>query len=147
MLTRRIFILCCALGLPAGIGGYTFVYAKGFSYFSANPNYCTNCHAMNEQYDSWMKSGHKHAAVCVDCHLPHSGAEKWISKADQGFRHSLAFTLQNYKEPIEITGRDREIVLQNCIRCHSQFVHAVYEAPGATHEKMDCLHCHRRPGH
>lgn len=147
MKLRSIFIVVALLGVPAGVGCFTFVYAQGFSYFSAKPNYCINCHIMNEQYDSWLRSGHRHTAVCVDCHLPHAGIEKWISKADQGFRHSMAFTLQNFKEPIEINTRDRDIVLQNCLRCHSQFVHAVYANPIPDGEKIDCLHCHRRPGH
>jgi len=147
MKTRTLVLLLAMLGIPAGIGCFTFVYAQGFSYFSANPNYCINCHVMNEQYDSWLRSGHRHTAVCVDCHLPHSGIQKWVSKADQGFRHSLAFTLQNFKEPIEITPRDRDIVLQNCLRCHSQFVHAMYASPIPNGEKADCLHCHQRPGH
>ena len=31
---------------------------------------CVNCHVMNEQYDAWLKSGHRHVATCVECHLP-----------------------------------------------------------------------------
>jgi len=52
-------------------------------------------------------------------------------QGDHGFRHSAAFTLQNFKEPIEITPRDREMVRVNCVRCHEGLVHAVADAPGA----------------
>ena len=91
-------VLTCLLGIPAGIGAFTFVYAKGYSYLSTDPRTCLNCHIMSEQYEAWLKSGHRHTAVCVGCHLPDRGLAKWVAKADQGFRHSMAFTLQNFKE-------------------------------------------------
>jgi cytochrome c nitrite reductase small subunit len=100
---------------------------------------------MNAQYDAWLKSGHRHTAVCVECHLPHQGLAKWVAKADHGFRHSAAFTLQNFKEPIEITPKDREIVRVNCVRCHADLVHAVVGAPAR--QELDCLHCHATAGH
>ena len=66
-------LFACLLGIPAGIGAFTFVYAKGFSYLSPAPRACVNCHVMNPQYDGWLKSGHRHTATCVECHLPHTG--------------------------------------------------------------------------
>jgi cytochrome c nitrite reductase small subunit len=140
-----LILWACVLGIPLGIGAFTFVYAKGFSYLSSDPRACVNCHIMTEQYDAWIKSGHRHTATCVECHLPHAGVEKWIAKADHGFRHSAAFTLQNFKEPIEITPRDRRIVRDNCMRCHADFLHAV--TGNAARGELDCLHCHRQAGH
>jgi cytochrome c nitrite reductase small subunit len=137
--------IICLLGIPAGIGAFTFVYAKGFSYLSASPRACVNCHIMNQQFDAWLKSGHRHAATCVECHLPHEGIAKWVAKAGHGFRHSMAFTLQNFKEPIEITRGDRQLVRDNCLRCHAAFVHAVSETP--RRQELDCLHCHVAAGH
>ena len=116
---RVAVVFGCLLGMLIGVGVFTFVYAKGFSYLSTDPRACVNCHVMNEQYDAWLKSGHRHTATCVDCHLPHAGLAKWVAKADHGFRHSAAFTLQNFKEPIEITPHDREMVQDNCVRCHA----------------------------
>jgi cytochrome c nitrite reductase small subunit len=137
-------LLACLLGVPAGVGAFTFVYAKGFSYLSADPRACANCHIMNAQYDAWLKSGHRHTATCAECHLPDAGLAKWIAKADHGFRHSAAFTLQDFKEPIEITPADRDIVRLNCVRCHRALVEAV--AGGRPHP-LDCLRCHARAGH
>ncbi|MGH7354263.1 MAG: cytochrome c nitrite reductase small subunit, partial [Candidatus Rokuibacteriota bacterium] len=116
---KHLLLVACLVGIPAGVGAYTFVYAKGFSYLSTDPRACVNCHVMNAQYDAWLKSGHRHTATCVECHLPHAGLAKWVAKAEHGFRHSAAFTLQNFKEPIEITPRDRVIVRTNCVRCHA----------------------------
>jgi cytochrome c nitrite reductase small subunit len=70
-----------------------------------------------------------------------------VAKADHGFRHSAAFTLQNFKEPIEITPRDRDIVRANCVRCHEGLVHAVVDAGGPGRGDLDCLHCHTTAGH
>jgi cytochrome c nitrite reductase small subunit len=55
---------------------------------------------MQPQFDSWQKSSHHSSASCVDCHLPHEPIKKWIAKAENGFLHSKAFTLQNFHEPI-----------------------------------------------
>jgi cytochrome c nitrite reductase small subunit len=136
-----------ALGVPLGVGAFTFGYAKGFSYLSTDPRACINCHVMNDTYDAWRKSGHRHVATCVECHLPHSGLAKWIAKADEGFRHSAAFTLQNFKEPLEITPGDRRIVLQNCVRCHADLVEAIHDQGAAGRGELDCLHCHAGAGH
>jgi cytochrome c nitrite reductase small subunit len=145
--SRLVLLAACLVAIPAGIGAFTFVYAKGFSYLSTDPRACANCHIMNEQYDAWLKSGHRHVAGCIDCHLPHAGLAKWVAKADHGFRHSAAFTLQNFKEPIEITPRDRRLVQVNCVRCHADFVHAVLGSPAPLGAELDCLHCHARAGH
>jgi cytochrome c nitrite reductase small subunit len=145
--TSLVVGLACALGIPVGIGAFTFVYAKGFSYLSSDPRACVNCHVMNEQYAAWMKSGHHHTATCVECHLPPAGLAKWLAKADHGFRHSTAFTLQNFKEPIEITPADRMLVQENCVRCHADLVHAIFAMPGPRSAGLDCLHCHAATGH
>jgi cytochrome c nitrite reductase small subunit len=141
-----VILLVCASGIPAGIGGFTFLYANGFSYLSSNPKSCVNCHIMSENYGAWMKSGHRHAASCMDCHLP-QGLAKWPIKVDRGFEHAVAFTLQNFKEPIEITPDDRAIVETNCGRCHGELVHEVLESLGPRNQPMSCLHCHTGAGH
>jgi cytochrome c nitrite reductase small subunit len=70
-----------------------------------------------------------------------------VAKSEHGFRHSAAFTLQNFQEPIEIPPRDREIVLDNCLRCHETLVQAVAETPGRAGSALDCTHCHAGVGH
>jgi len=66
-LTLLVVVLGALIGAAAGIGGYTFVYARGYSYFTNDPAACANCHAMDAYYASWMKSRHHAAAVCNDC--------------------------------------------------------------------------------
>jgi cytochrome c nitrite reductase small subunit len=147
---RRAIFACVLLGIPLGLGAATFRYGEGLSYFSKDPQACTNCHIMRDEYDSWVKSGHHHTAVCVDCHLPHEMIPKVIAKARNGWNHSEKFTLQNFHEPIMITPPNAEILQENCLRCHENFVHEIAvsqsseEKPGET---VSCVHCHKGVGH
>ncbi len=138
--------LAVLVGLLAGVGGFTFGYAGGLSYLSSDPRACVNCHIMQDYYDTWAKSSHRHVAVCVDCHLPHDFVGKYVAKADNGFFHSLAFTLDNFHEPIQIKPRNRRIAQANCIGCHEPIVHQMLpESPDA--EMTACIHCHADVGH
>jgi len=43
-MVRRLTLLAAALfGVVAGIGGYTFIYAKGGSYLTTDPAASANC--------------------------------------------------------------------------------------------------------
>lgn len=138
--------LAMFLGLLVGVGGFTFGYAEGLSYLSHDPRACANCHIMQDYYDTWQKSSHHHVAVCVDCHLPHDFVGKYLAKADNGFFHSLAFTLDNFHEPIQIKPRNRRITQRNCIECHAETVHQMLpESPDG--ETLMCIHCHAGVGH
>lgn len=145
-LGRRLTLLAVALGLLVGVGTFTFGYGEGASYLSNDPQACVNCHVMQGHMDSWQNSSHHHVAVCNDCHLPHDPIGKWVTKADNGFFHSLAFTMQNYKEPIEIKPRNRTVTQNACIDCHSDFVHAMLPAETGG-EMQACIHCHSDVGH
>ena len=37
-------VLAVCVGIAAGVGGYTFRYAEGLSYFKTDPKACVNCH-------------------------------------------------------------------------------------------------------
>ena len=118
---RLPLVLTVAAGILLGLGAYTFQFAKGLAYFSNRPEECANCHIMNDQLDSWLKSSHHTRAVCNDCHTPHNFFGKWITKADNGWNHSVKFTLQNFSQPIRIRAINAMRVEQNCIRCHGEF--------------------------
>ena len=90
------------IGLALGVCGYTFIYARGYSYLSNDPQACANCHAMNDQYSGWLKSSHHSVATCNDCHTPHTLVGKYATKAENGFWHSFYFTTGWYPENIEI---------------------------------------------
>ena len=141
-----LLALVVALGCAIGIGGYTFVYAEGFSYMSSDPKVCINCHIMQPQYDSWQKSSHHAVAGCVDCHLPHGIVGKYTAKAVNGFNHSKAFTLQNFAEPIAITSANARILQDSCLACHGSLIHeAVFQSGRG--DEVRCVHCHFSVGH
>ena len=112
--TIKLATVGIAIGLAVGIGLFTFVYAKGYSYMSNDPVACANCHVMNEQFNGWQKSSHKNVATCNDCHTPADMIGKYSTKASNGFWHSYYFTFNNFHEPIQITERNRQITEASC---------------------------------
>lgn len=135
-----------AVGIQFGVGAFTFGYGEGLSYFSADPKACANCHIMQPYLDSWQQSSHHHVAVCIDCHLPHQPLQKYYAKADNGFFHSMAFTLGGFPEPIQIKQRNRRITQKNCIACHRELVDPLLPAHFFG-ESPACIHCHADVGH
>ncbi|MCH2176882.1 MAG: cytochrome c nitrite reductase small subunit [Lentisphaeria bacterium] len=140
-------ILATLLAGVIGSGLFTFAYGEGLSYISSDPKACANCHIMQPRLDSWEKSSHHAYATCVDCHLPSEFAFKWFSKADNGFFHSYAFTLQNFHEPIQIKPRNSRILQDNCVRCHEGVLHKAVPGLELTIENMNCVKCHVTVGH
>ena len=139
-------VLGTAIGLAVGIGGYTFVYAKGASYLTNDPAACANCHIMREHYDGWTKSSHRAVAVCNDCHTPPGVVAKYATKAANGFRHSLAFTTGRFPEPLQITPHNRKITEIACRTCHQDIVQAI-DASYHTSGTLECVRCHSSVGH
>lgn len=134
------------LGALGGLGTFTFGYGGGHSYLSNDPAACANCHVMQSNYDSWLKSSHHAVATCNDCHLPHHVVGKWVTKADNGFFHSLAFTTGDYKDPIQIKPRNSRVVDEACLYCHQSLVnHMLPAEPGG--DRLSCVHCHASVGH
>ena len=146
-LVPGLALLCAAaLGVLFGLGAFTFGYGDGTAYLSNDPASCANCHVMQTHYDSWLNSSHKGVATCNDCHLPHDFAGKWITKADNGFFHSLAFTTGGFPEPIRIKERNRRVTQGACLNCHSDYVNHMLPAVTGG-ETQSCVHCHGDAGH
>ena len=144
---RTALIIVVLIAVTGGIGLFTFNYGEGLSYFSADPEACQNCHIMRQQFDSWQKASHHTAATCVDCHLPHDFIGKYLAKAENGYNHSRAFTLQNFHEPIMITPKNSRILQENCVACHQQMVENVQDQAHANTKGLECVHCHVTVGH
>lgn len=139
-------IFCLIFGMAAGIGGYTFLYAKGISYMTDKPEVCANCHIMKNHYDAYNKSSHKGFAVCNDCHTPKNFIAKYFTKTRNGYHHSMAFTTQRFHEPIQITNWNKNITEQSCRKCHGNLIQGIdisYKKEGS----LSCLKCHRTVGH
>jgi cytochrome c nitrite reductase small subunit len=139
-------VIALILGGTVGMAAFTFVYAKGGSYFGNDPKSCANCHVMQDHLDGWIKSSHRSVATCNDCHTPPGLIPKYLTKAEHGFFHSLAFTTGNFHEPIEIKGRSLRVTEGACRKCHGAVVHQIdtMAKSGAT---MSCVRCHPGVGH
>jgi cytochrome c nitrite reductase small subunit len=134
------------LGILGGLGAFTFGYGDGTAYLKNDPASCANCHVMQWHYDSWLKSSHENVATCNDCHLPHESPGKWLTKADNGFFHSLAFTTGDFHEPIRIKERNRRVTQGACLHCHGDVVDEMRPAEHGG-DMLNCVHCHTDVGH
>jgi cytochrome c nitrite reductase small subunit len=141
--------LAALTGIFIGAGAFTFHYGEGWSYFSDDPSSCVNCHVMRPQFDSWHKATHGRVATCNDCHMPQSFPHDLIAKTDNGWRHSWAFTFDDFDEPIQIIARNQRILEDNCLRCHGMLAHGItsYQEPIHRDDRLSCLHCHAHVGH
>lgn len=142
-----LIAIAAVLGFVLGAGGFTFIYAKGFSYLNDKPETCINCHVMYEHYDGWLNASHASVAVCADCHIAQQNIiAKYWSKGVAGLNHSVAFTTGNYPEHIRISEGGREIAEANCRNCHANIVHAIDQG-SADGEPLSCIRCHAAVGH
>lgn len=145
---RLAVVATLLFGAVSGLGAFTFVYGQGASYLVDDPVSCTNCHIMQEHFDSWLASSHENVATCNDCHLRPHPIGKWLTKADNGFFHSWAFTTGDYPDPLRIKPRNRAVTQEACLHCHADVFHP--EGQGANGMGDDaplCVHCHTGVGH
>jgi cytochrome c nitrite reductase small subunit len=133
------------IGILSGLSLFTFSYARGTSYLLDDPQACANCHVMRDQFNAWERSSHANVATCNDCHTPHEFLGKWIIKALNGFNHSVAFTLNNFPDPIRIHTLNADVAQENCVRCHQSLVGEVLDTHSG--EALECVECHGSVGH
>lgn len=140
-------------GVFCGLLVLVFRISNASSYLSDEPSTCVNCHIMTPQYATWSHSSHRENAHCNDCHVPHNNAlNKYYFKAKDGLRHATVFTLRNEPQVIFIKHEGKEVVHENCIRCHGQLLtdsKLLMKTDAVHHYRMDrdCLDCHREVPH
>lgn len=148
----RIPVIILA-GALVGIGMYIFIVSKAYSYLSDDPATCVNCHIMSPQYVSWFHSSHRNETNCNDCHVPHNNVfNKYFFKAKDGMRHATLFTFRMERQVIHIGDDGKEVVQQNCIRCHGGLINdgKVGMKTKEYHHYRDnryCWTCHREVPH
>ena len=145
---RAILLAAAFVGLVVGVGSYTFVYAKGYSYLTNDPSACANCHVMQDHFDAWTRASHRAVAVCNDCHTPPGLVPKYITKARNGFWHSFYFTTGRYPDPLRITPRNHDVTEQACRKCHDEVTQAIDPPHAASgRSALECSSCHNDVGH
>jgi len=142
-----------SLGIFFGLGFYVLYLSKAASYLSDAPETCVNCHVIAPQYATWCHSTHREVATCNDCHVPHNNVfNKYFFKAKDGLRHASMFALRMEPEVIFILDEGKEVVHNNCVRCHSQQLtdpKLAAKVPNHAHNTQDrvCWECHREVPH
>ncbi|MCR9145244.1 MAG: cytochrome c nitrite reductase small subunit [bacterium] len=146
MVRRALFATVIVGGAAIGAGLFTFTYARGGSYLTDDPAACANCHIMQEQYDGWVAGSHKNVAGCNDCHTPPGLIGKYLSKFENGWKHSFAFTTGRFVDPIQIHEGNLAIANRACVNCHQGQFHESANLYGDS-DSIQCTHCHRGVGH
>lgn len=141
-----VVVLGALVGVAVGVGFYTFIYAKGYSYLLNDPAACANCHVMRDYLDGWVKSSHRAVAVCNDCHTPHNFVGKYAVKAANGFFHSLAFTSGRFPDQLQIKSYNHTVTENACRYCHEDITLAI-EGPHKDISQLSCVRCHTTVGH
>lgn len=144
-----LVIVATLFGVLLGVGGYTFVYAKGYSYLTNDPRACANCHIMRDHFSAWTRASHRAVATCNDCHTPPGLVPKYLTKAQNGFWHSFYFTIGGYPDPLRITPRNERVTEQACRKCHEDLVRSIdLDRAGRSHDqRVSCIRCHSTVGH
>ena len=93
-----------------------------------------------------MKSSHRLAAVCNDCHTPPGILNKYRTKAINGFWHSYAFTSGRFPDVLQIKARNHDVVEEACQKCHLEIVQAI-AGPHEADSSLSCVRCHASVGH
>ncbi len=149
LLSIGLVIVVAAVGL----------YVTDFTaYLGNNPSTCNNCHVMDAAYEGWYHSGHREWANCNDCHTPHALIPKYYVKALSGYHHVSAFVLGDIPVAIRAKESSKEVVQENCTRCHSATIEETGEAVdyhtqisdsvyGAYETERYCFDCHRSTAH
>jgi cytochrome c nitrite reductase small subunit len=140
-------VAAVVIGITAGVGAFTFGYAKGYSYLVNDPAACANCHIMRDHFAAWTRSSHRAVATCNDCHTPHSLVPKYITKARNGFWHSYYFTVGGYPDPLRITPRNHQVTESACRYCHGELTASIDAAGADAHSRLSCTSCHSTVGH
>lgn len=137
-----IVVSLLALFLVLGVG----LYVSNFTaYLGNNPSTCNNCHVMDAVYENWYHGGHKTWTTCNDCHTPHDLIPKYLVKAESGYHHVTAFVFGEIPDAIRAKESSRQIVQENCIRCHEETVADIIGGEMAFDRY--CFECHRASAH
>lgn len=140
-------------GIFMGLFFFLFYISKASSYLSDKPETCVNCHIMAPQYATWSHGSHRRVTNCNDCHVPHNNVfNKYFFKAKDGMRHASMFALRLEPQVIFIHEAGRDVVHENCIRCHSTLLLDPKLVSSVKNQSVHatgrvCWECHREVPH
>ncbi|MBK8944696.1 MAG: cytochrome c nitrite reductase small subunit [Ignavibacteriae bacterium] len=147
------FSVIILLGIIVGLGINILHISNAVSYLSDDPKACINCHIMFPEFATWERGSHGRVTNCNDCHVPHDNVfRKYMFKASDGLRHATMFTFRLEPQVIRIKNAGRNVIQENCIRCHANYLHPVSlrsTNAKSIFDELDgvCWDCHRETPH
>jgi cytochrome c nitrite reductase small subunit len=150
---KWIWLIFGLAGLVVGLTVYLTYASRVWSYAYDDPAACVNCHVMGASYQSWEKSSHALRATCNDCHVPQDKLiRQYAFKAVDGLYHAAVFTLRAEPPAIRPRQASYEVILENCIRCHSPLVTEFTKMSTdyktvLNGDQKACWDCHRNVPH
>lgn len=141
------------MGIFAGLVMLILRLSNAPSYLSDDPVACMNCHVMAPQYATWQRGSHGRVATCNDCHVPQDNfARTYYFKAQDGLRHASVFTFRLEPQVIQIKQAGKEVVQENCLRCHDHLTSLARLGTQSFVETQHgegkaCWDCHREVPH
>lgn len=139
-------LLIISFSLFLGFLTYLLIYSQSIEYLSSHSTMCAKCHVMESQYSTWNHSSHRQYAKCVDCHLPNNNfLSYYFAKGRDGIKDLSLFMLRKEKNLAQATHHTKDIIQQNCIRCHSNTITLMKDHIDHIGEntKRFCWECHR----
>ncbi|MBF0118454.1 MAG: cytochrome c nitrite reductase small subunit [Desulfobacterales bacterium] len=134
---KKTFILLCVFILVI-----TAAYIPYKIKQTSTPIYCSSCHVMSEEYESWFYSGKHKQIKCIDCHLPNDNfVNHYMWKGIDGMKDVIFFYTGVVPEIINASNHGKKTIQDNCIRCHEDMVINI------NNDNVKCWECHRNKYH
>ncbi len=124
--------------LAVGVG-------MGALHASGTKEFCGQCHSMKHEAATFEMSIHRNQD-CVECHLPHDNTAHYLfEKGRTGMVDMFHEAMRDYPNRIKLDADARQMVNENCMRCHEAAMSYVDNAPHGPQE--NCLKCHSKVAH
>ena len=137
---KTLQLLLAAL-VVVGVGLFLALGPPKLLAKSESPDFCASCHVMEAEYEAWFHQGAHRRKACVECHLPGDNlASHYLWKSIDGMKDVVVFHSGRVPDDIRISAHGREVVRQNCVRCHETAVSMIDNG-------RLCWDCHRRITH
>ncbi|NLB87748.1 MAG: cytochrome C nitrite reductase [Syntrophomonadaceae bacterium] len=104
-------------------------------------SFCGQCHAMDEQVNTYLHSSHANVTNCGDCHSPDNLVIGSIHSAYTGARDVYRVVTNTTPPVITATDLTRDILQDNCIRCHGEIIGNIGDT--SQNGGTNCFECHQ----
>lgn len=144
----RIALRYSAIYVSLLMLAFVWVATSGMDVYhrTEGPEFCNACHEMNPNFKTWANSRHGNIK-CVDCHA-RPGFSGWIQAKMAGTAQLVSHLSAESIEDIHLLQHHKEIVSENCQRCHEDSARIADRRGRAIAHKrhgelnVACIECH-----